>query len=49
MCAAAWSNVTRNMAQKIAKNRGEHLKRRHWQRFAADTGLNASRTIARVV
>lgn len=49
MCAAAWSNVTRNMAQKIAgKNRGDHLKRRHWQRFAADTGLNASRTIARV-
>lgn len=49
MCAAAWSNVTRNMAQKIAgKSRGEHLKRRHWQRFAADTGLNASRTVARV-
>ena len=49
MCAAAWSNVTRNMAQKIAgKNRGEHLKRRHWQRFAADSGLNASRTVARV-
>jgi serine/threonine-protein kinase HipA len=49
MCAAVWSNVTRNMAQKIAgKSRGEHLKRRHWQRFAADTGLNASRTLARV-
>jgi serine/threonine-protein kinase HipA len=49
MCASVWSNVTRNMAQKIAgKNRGEHLKRRHWQRFAADTGLNASRTLARV-
>jgi serine/threonine-protein kinase HipA len=49
MCAAVWSNVTRNMAQKIAgKSRGEHLKRRHWQRFAADAGLNASRTLARV-
>ena len=37
------------MAQKIAgKNRGEHLKRRHWQRFAADVGLNAPRLIARV-
>jgi serine/threonine-protein kinase HipA len=49
MCAAVWSNVTRNMAQKIAgKNRGEHLKRRHWQRFAADTGLNATRALARV-
>lgn len=49
MCAAVWSNVTRNMAQKIAgKSRGEHLKRRHWQRFAADTGLNATRTLTRV-
>ena len=49
MCALAWEHVTRNMAQKIAgKNRGEHLKRRHWQRFAADVGLNAPRLIARV-
>ena len=32
MCAAAWDNITRNLAQKIAgKNRGEHLKRRHWE------------------
>ena len=37
------------MAQKIAgKTRGEHLKRRHWQRFAADVGLNAPRLLARV-
>lgn len=49
MCGEAWEHVTRNMAQKIAgKNRGEHLKRRHWQRFAADVGLNAGRLIARV-
>lgn len=49
MCAEAWEHVTRNMAQKIAgKSRGEHLKRRHWQRFAADVGLNAPRLIARV-
>lgn len=49
MCALAWDHVTRNMAQKIAgKNRGEHLKRRHWQRFAADVGLNAPRLLARV-
>ena len=49
MCALAWEHVTRNMAQKIAgKTRGEHLKRRHWQRFAADVGLNAPRLIARV-
>jgi serine/threonine-protein kinase HipA len=49
MCGAAWPNVTRNLAQKIAgKNRGEHLKRRHWERFAAESGLNATRTVARV-
>ena len=49
MCALAWEHVTRNMAQKIAgKSRGEHLKRRHWQRFAADVGLNAPRLIAHV-
>ncbi len=49
MCAAAWSNVTRNLAQKVAgKNRGEHLRRRHWQRFAVSAGLNPSRTIVRV-
>jgi len=49
MCALAWDHVTRNMAQKIAgKSRGEHLKRRHWQRFAADVGLNAPRLLARV-
>jgi serine/threonine-protein kinase HipA len=49
MCGAVWANVTRNMAQKIAgKNRGEHLKKRHWQRFAADCGLNASRLTQRV-
>jgi serine/threonine-protein kinase HipA len=49
MCGLAWEHVTRNMAQKIAgKNRGEHLKRRHWQRFATDVGLNAPRLIARV-
>ena len=49
MCALAWEHVTRNMAQKIAgKSRGEHLKRRHWLRFAADVGLNGPRLLARV-
>ncbi len=49
MCAAAWEGVTKNLAQKIAdKNRGEHLKRRHWERFAKDCGLNPSRLVARV-
>ena len=49
MCAAAWDGITRNLAQKIAgKNRGEHLKRRHWQTFAAECGLNATRLIKRI-
>jgi serine/threonine-protein kinase HipA len=49
MCGAVWEHVTRNMAQRIAgKTRGEHLKLRHWQRFAADCGLNAPRLVARV-
>ena len=49
MCAAAWDGVTRNLAQKIAgKNRGEHLKRRHWQAFAAEVGLNPSALVLRV-
>jgi serine/threonine-protein kinase HipA len=49
MCGSVWEHVTRNMAQKIAgKTRGEHLQRRHWQRFAADCGLNAPRLVARV-
>jgi serine/threonine-protein kinase HipA len=49
MCADAWEGITRNLAQKVAgKNRGEHLKRRHWQRFAEDCGLNPTRVVARV-
>ena len=49
MCADAWDGVTRNLAQKIAgKNRGEHLKRRHWEAFARECGLNATRVIARL-
>ena len=49
LCAAAWDGITRNLAQKIAgKNRGEHLKRRHWERFATECGLNPTSTPARV-
>ena len=49
MCAAVWDNVTRNLAQKIAgKNRGEHLKRRHWETMAKDCGLGAGRLVTRV-
>lgn len=49
MCAAVWDGVTRNLAQKIAgKNRGEHLKRRHWIAFAEQAGLNPKALVARV-
>lgn len=49
MCAEAWDGITRNLAQTIAgKNRGEHLKRRHWEAFAQECGLNGRGLIARV-
>jgi len=49
MCASVWPNVTRNMAHKIAgKNRGEHLKRRHWERFASDCSFNTPRLLVRI-
>ena len=49
MCAAAWDGITKNLAQKIAdKNRGEYLKRRHWERFATECGLNPTQTVRRV-
>jgi serine/threonine-protein kinase HipA len=49
MCAAIWDGVTKNLAQKIGgKNRGEHLKHRHWLRMAEDCGLNPTRLVARV-
>ena len=49
MCAAVWDGVTRNLSQKIAgKNRGEHLKRRHWEAFARICGLNPAQLVGRV-
>ena len=49
MCAEVWDGVTRNLSQKIAgKNRGEHLKRRHWEAFARTCGLNPTRLVRRV-
>jgi hypothetical protein len=41
--------VTKNLAQKIArKTRGDHLKGRHWQRFARECGLNPKQVLDRV-
>jgi serine/threonine-protein kinase HipA len=49
MCGETWENVTKNMAQKIAgKSRGDHLKGRHWQRFAKECGLNPRQVLARI-
>jgi serine/threonine-protein kinase HipA len=49
MCAAAWEGITSSLPQKIAgKNRGDHIKRRHWESFASECGLNPSRVVARV-
>ncbi len=49
MCGEIWEYVTKNLAQKIAgKNRGDHLKGRHWQRFARECGLGAPQVLARV-
>ena len=49
MCAAAWDGVTRNLAQRVAgKNRGEHLKRRHWDAFAREAGLSARALLGRI-
>jgi serine/threonine-protein kinase HipA len=49
MCGQVWDHVTKNLAQKIAgKRRGDHLKGRHWQRFAEECGLGARQVLARV-
>lgn len=49
MCAEPYEGITRNLAQTIAgKNRGDHLKRRHWLRFARDARLGPSLTIRRI-
>ncbi|MGB8627891.1 MAG: type II toxin-antitoxin system HipA family toxin [Xanthobacteraceae bacterium] len=49
MCGEVWENVTKNFAQKIAGiNRGDHLRRTHWQQFARECGLNPRQVIDRV-
>jgi serine/threonine-protein kinase HipA len=49
MCGEVWENVTKNLAQKIAgKSRGDYLKRRHWQRFARECGLNPRQVLERI-
>jgi serine/threonine-protein kinase HipA len=49
MCGEVWESVTKNLSQKIAgKSRGDHIKGRHWQRFARECGLNPKQVIDRV-
>jgi len=40
LCAEPYEGITRNLAQTIAgKNRGDHLRRRHWLRFIRSVGV----------
>ena len=49
MCGAVFDGVTRNLAQTVAgKDRGEHLKHRHWLRLAAASGLGGAPLLRRV-
>jgi len=49
MCAAVWGTVTKNLSQTIAgKNRGEHVKGRHWQRMADECGFNRTMILRRI-
>ena len=44
-----WGGITPNLAQSIAdKTRGDHLKRRHWARFAESSGLGVAATLRRI-
>ncbi len=49
LCADAWPGITANLAQRIGgKNRGPHLKRRHWERMAVECGIRPDGVVARV-
>ena len=49
MCGSVWDGITLNLAQRIAgKSRGDHLKRRHWERMARECGLSPPRLVKRV-
>jgi serine/threonine-protein kinase HipA len=49
MCAEPYEGITRNLAQTIAgKNRGEHIRRRHWERFFRESKLGVAPSLQRV-
>jgi serine/threonine-protein kinase HipA len=49
MCGRIYDGITDNLPQKIAdQQRGDHIYRRHWKRFAQETGFALTLTIRRV-
>lgn len=49
MCASVFEGVTSNLAQTIAgKDRGDHLRRRHWLRFVREAGFGAGPALRRI-
>lgn len=49
LCAAVWEGVTENLAQRIGdQNRGQHIKRRHWERMATECGIRPAGVVSRV-
>lgn len=49
MCAAAWDNVTQNLAQEIGgTSRGDQVTAKHWRRLSVEAGTSAAATLARV-
>jgi serine/threonine-protein kinase HipA len=49
MCGEVWGQVTKHLAQGIARERrGDQIKGAHWQRFARECRLNPTQVLARV-
>jgi serine/threonine-protein kinase HipA len=48
MCERIYDGITENLPQKIAdQQRGDHIYRRHWERFAKETGFAPAPTVRR--
>lgn len=49
ICTQVWDGITHNLAQSVSdQTRGDHIKRRHWERFAESAGFNSKSMIARI-
>jgi serine/threonine-protein kinase HipA len=43
MCGEVYDSITKNLPQKVVgKNRGSHLRARHWNRFAKEIGMTGT-------